>query len=281
MILLFEGLQRPVSFVDCGDLPSIIESLLRGWRSFPREHDAQPSPCITVRGTPEGYQRESLWLDEPVLFKNPVNAACDFLVDFFKAYLESNRGYLCLHCAAVRMEGGLVLFPSAHGAGKSTLAAYLSSLGAGLYADDILFLEPINNHAMASGVLPRLRLPVPPGGKDAFDDFINKRRGPESDRFLYLNLGNGEMASHGETAPIRGVVHLSQGLNPILKEAKKSTLLKHLILGNFSHGMAAAHALERLHSIIDAADRYALEYTELKDAASLLEGAFGPFGSRT
>jgi len=118
MLRSFEGLSRPVSFIDCGNLPSTIQSLLRGWRASPLGHDAQSSPCITVTGTPEGFQRESLWLDEPVIFKNPVNAACDFLVDFFKAYLEGNPGHLTLHCAAVRAGDGLLLFPGAYGTGK-------------------------------------------------------------------------------------------------------------------------------------------------------------------
>ena len=71
------------------------------------------------------------------------------------ATLCHQRGMLPLHASAILTKGGITAFAGHSGAGKSTTAALLSSLGYEIVADDIL---PVSfNRASVPGAWPYLR----------------------------------------------------------------------------------------------------------------------------
>jgi hypothetical protein len=78
-----------------------------------------------------------------------------FLFGLAWATLCHQRGLLPLHASAIITKGGITAFAGRSGAGKSTTAALMSSLGYELVADDIL---PISfNREAAPGAWPYLR----------------------------------------------------------------------------------------------------------------------------
>lgn len=277
MLLAFEGMSRPVALDGCDELVQDIAAILRGWRVREVPASAAPSPLITIRKTARGYDRVSPWLSKPVVFRHKVDAICDFLVDLIRGYIADNRSLLCLHCAAVAFENRLLVFPSTYRAGKSTLSIHLAATGARLFGDDVLHIEGSNNNGVAPGILPRLRLPLPDGADDGSYEFVRHRSGPQSSRYLYVNLTDGELAPFGTSAPIHGFVLLQRdtAANPELIPASKGEILKHSILRNFSRNMSALDILDRLHAIVDGAECFTLRYATSEQAAALLRDAFG------
>jgi hypothetical protein len=78
-----------------------------------------------------------------------------FLLGLAWATLCHQRGLLPLHASAITTKRGITAFAGHSGAGKSTMAALLSSLGYRLVADDIL---PISlNYSSIAGAWPYLR----------------------------------------------------------------------------------------------------------------------------
>ncbi|MBC8445517.1 MAG: hypothetical protein H8D75_02640 [Rhodospirillaceae bacterium] len=277
MQIAFDDMKSPVAFRGCDEMAPAIGSILQGWSFHKARAADHPSPAITISRTPSGYARESEWLSEPVVYPNIINAACDFLVDAFKCYVANNPSLLCLHTAAVDFGDGLYLFPSTYNAGKSTLCVHLASLGMKVYADDVLYLNG-DSRGMAPGVLPRLRLPLPGDCGDAFHTFVGKRQGPKSSRFLYLKMRAGELASYGETAPIKGIIELCR--DPVARmemlPATTGDILKRTILQNFAQAVPALETLDRLHGLCEKAKRYTLHYPDGARAARFLVEALKP-----
>jgi len=276
VLIAFDHMIRPIALDGCDELKSVLESIVHGWKI--REVDAgdAPAPAITVTRTKTGYSRTSEWLSQPAVYTDKVNATCDLLVDVFKCYLADNPSLLCLHGAAVSFGDGLILFPSSYNAGKSTLSVHLAALGARIYADDVLYILEDGNQGMATGVQPRLRLPLPENTSKAFLDFISARKGTASDRFLYLKPDSDELARYGEKAPVKVMIELErdQAKEMALKPAGTGDILKRTIMQNFSHEIPALETLERLHKLVNNADCYTLTYNDSDLAARYLKETF-------
>ncbi len=276
MLLSFERIPRPVLLVGCDELRNTIANLLRGWHIERIAAQGAPQPAITIKKTTKGYRRTSEWLSDPEIFTDRVDTVCDFFLDLIKLYLSNDNSMLCLHCAAVKLGDGLVVFPSSHGVGKSTLCTHLSAIGAKVFSDDVLPIISATNEGMAPGILPRLRLPLPEDSDSVFTDYVNERRGPHSDRFLYLDLKEEELAPLGSNLPIIGFVLLER--NPDgdneMTEAPTSEVLKSSILRNFSQEVSPLDILDRLHTIVDGARCFTLRYSSAKNGAELLYKTF-------
>ena len=275
--LTIEKLPQPIFLSDCGELLQIITSVLSGWEIKTAAPPSLQDPIITIKKTINGYERTSPWLSQPIVFENSVNAVCDLIVDLIKYYISENQSLLCLHCAAVQIGGGLIVFPSTYNAGKSTLAAHLAAAGMNLFADDVMPINGDDNRGVAPGIQPRLRLPLPENTDPSFRNFIDQMCGPKSQRFVYLNLGQDKLAPLGTTATIRGFVLLrrtDEG-NATLASVRKSEVLKNAVLRNFSRDVAAVDVLDRLFGLVEGADCYTLNYSSPNDAVRLLDEAFG------
>ena len=125
----FDGLQRPVSFSGCGEMIDELKIILGDWKFQEVSTATAAEPVISVRENEFGYHRKSPWLANAATYREPLDAACDFVVDLINGYVADNPGMLCLHCAAVEFSKGLVIFPATHQAGKSTLAVALAMGG--------------------------------------------------------------------------------------------------------------------------------------------------------
>ncbi len=203
------------------------------------------------------------------------------MVDLIKAYIADHPSLLCLHCAAAAYERGLVLFPSGYRAGKSTRAVTLAAHGVRLFSDDVLPIETSDNHGVAPGILPRLRLPLPasaPGSATyRMRRFVRERAGPKNARYLYVALSQDELAPLGATAPVRGIVTLQRdpAQRPELVETSKSEMVKAGIVQNFARKVPAAEIIEHVFAITRDARCFTLRYARAEETVPLLKAAFG------
>jgi hypothetical protein len=273
----FAGLLQPLAFINSESLYPYIYTILRDWSIDNVEPVDDKPPVITIQKTKAGFERRSRWLSRPAIFRNPVDAACDLVIDLVHAYVADHKGLLCLHCAAVEFNQGLVVFPNTYRAGKSTLALKLVTSGERLFTDDVLPISNQGNVGLALGILPRLRLPLPDEITQDFVNFVTKRAGPQNQRYLYVKLGLTEQAVLGTRAPIRGITILQREKNaePLLLEIEKSIVVKDMILRNFARQNPGLEIVDRLYSIVDNAECYILRYDNLDQAVELLEDTFG------
>jgi hypothetical protein len=273
----FTGLRRPVAFINSESLYRHLFTILRDWEIKRLDQGADQLPIITIEKTDAGFQRQSRWLSKPAIFRNPVDAVCDFIVDLIHAYVADNEGLLCLHGAAVEFKQGLVVFPNTYRTGKSILSLKLASCGGRLFTDDVLPITDQSDFGMALGILPRLRLPLPDASGQAFVDFVSQRHGPKNGRYLYVKLDGWEQAALGTTAPISAITILQRdgATEPTLMKAKKNIVMKDIILRNFARQNPALEIVDRLHSVVENAECYTLRYATLDQAVRLLEDTFG------
>lgn len=273
----FTGVRRPVAFINGQSLYGYLYTILRDWGIKKIDPCDEQRPVITVRKTVKGFQRQSRWLSKPKIFRNPIDTVCDFIVDLIHAYIADNEGLLCLHSAAVKFNRGLVIFPNTYRAGKSVLSLKLISCGGQLFTDDVLPIRSQNNFGMALGILPRLRLPLPETSGEGFRNFAFEHAGPRNERYLYVKLGKRQQAVLGKEAPIRGITILQRDTTarPALMKAKKSSVVRDVILRNFARQNPALEIVDRLYSIAEQADCYTLRYASLDQAMELLDNAFG------
>jgi hypothetical protein len=250
---------------------------MRDWSVERIEPDDARPPVITIQKTEAGFERRSKWLSKPAVFIDPVDTACDLVVDLIHAYVADHKDMLCLHCAGVEFNQGLVVFPNTYRAGKSTLSLKLVESGERLFSDDVMPISKQGDAGLALGILPRLRLPLPGQISSDFAKFIENRCGPQNDRYLYVRLGLTEQAALGTTAPIRAItiLHREKNAEPQLSEVKKSTVVKDMILRNFARQNPGLEIVDRLYAIVEKAACYRLQYDNLEQASNLLKEVFG------
>ena len=272
-LLHFEGIRHPIAFINCDDLHPLLKSIFRDFQIRLVSSLSNEDTSITVKRTTKGYERSSLWLEEPVVHGDPVDAVCDLTVDLIHAYVTDHQGYLCLHSAAALFNQGLFLFPSTYRSGKSTLSLHLAFNGVPLFTDDALPVASDSNVGMATALYPRLRLPLPESVTDGFRNYIRQRVALRNDRYCYVSLDQNEQLRLGTTAPIEGIVLLD--LNPdsedmVLEQSGRKEVIKEIILRNFARQNKALDIVERIYEIVGNADCYKLTYADSDLAAKLL-----------
>jgi hypothetical protein len=234
-------------------------------------------PQIIISWNDYSYVRESLWLQKSVKLKDCIDAVCDLTVDLIHSLAASTPGALCFHCAAVEFRKGLYLFPVTYRAGKSLLATYLCSHGARLFTDDALLITRDENLGVATGLLPRLRLPLPDQLGQEFREFVRNRSVLRNSRYCYVRLEGGEMVSYGTSAPVAGIILLERQpvSKPELVLEKRKEGIKEIILRNFARYTSPTGIVDRIQRIVDDGVCYRLTYQDVPEAANILLDKLG------
>ncbi|WP_366554884.1 PqqD family protein [Aquibaculum sediminis] len=274
-LIAFEGLAAPVAFKGTGAVLNELGGVLRGWPCWPADAaEAALDPMISVDRCRGGYAISVSWRDDSYIEPTPVSALCSLVVDLVEAYVRSQAGRLCLHCAAVEVDGRLLVFPAASRAGKSTLTARLAAAGRQAFTDDLLALDPHSGTGMAFGVPPRLRRPLPPGLDPAFTAFIEEHAGPRDAYYVYLDLPPDRQASFGTSASLGAVVLLERDpevSQARLEPAEPAQALRLLLGQSLSIGGCGSRLLEDLHDLLAARPCLILHYSDLEQAVALLQ----------
>ena len=276
IFLKFEGIDQPVLFNNCDELFPLVRSIFRDFTIDRLTHSEWEDPQIVIRKVKKGFERSSHWVKDPVVHPDPVDAVCDLTVDLIHAFVTDHPGYLCLHSAAALFNKGLFLFPSTYRAGKSTLALHLAFNGVPLFTDDALPISP-ENSGLATGLYPRLRLPLPQSVTEEFRTFIEQRSVLGNNRYCYVSLDKIEQPEYGSRAEIAAVVLLNlelQSNSPKVEPVKKKDAIKEIILRNFARQNKAVDIVDRIYSIVEQGDCYRLTYSDPNAAVRLLKDTF-------
>ena len=278
MRLVFDGTRFTVEVPDRSEFLDALRGAAADWPFAVIA--ARGEPVASVRAVDDQYEVRAD--DNELIETSAVGAACSVIVDVVKGYVEENPSRLCLHCGSVAFAGRLVIFPSEYRAGKSTLVARLAAGGHQVFGDDVLPLSDDDACGLALGLAPRLRLPLPDEAATAFQQFVAKHAGPGDGYYQYLDLPEGRLARRGATLPLGAVILLDRQADgaACLGRASRSATLQALITRNFARTAPAGDLLDRLHRVMDRLPLFALRYSDLEDAAALLERTFAQWPPR-
>ncbi len=258
-------------------LLSLLRGIMPYWPISVTSRDMEP--FLTVTGGGKGYRLSSPFMDKPVTYPDPVDAVCAIIVELAWAHLRAREELLCLHGAGVDIGGNLVVIPSTRRAGKSTLVACLARLGHRVLSDDFLPLriaEDGRPMGIASGIRPRVRLPLPDAFSAEMTAFAARGAAIENRRYRYLDLPAGQLAARGAEMPVGAIVVLDRRETgpAALSEMNRAEALKVLVRQNFSRALNGGNILQLMHFLAMKAPAYMLSYADAEEAARLLSDDF-------
>jgi len=221
------------------------------------------------------YQIDSPFMDAPKFYNDPVNALCFLIVELAWAHLRARPDLLCLHGAAVMINGRLVVFPSTRRAGKSTFSVALLAAGYRLFTDDFLPLQIETDGqicGVSHGISPRLRLPIPDQIGALAQAYIQHRNSISNRQYRYVSPRSTELASFGQAAPLGALVLLDHqpGKKQVMRRNTQSEALKALITQNFSRAMNASGILRVLAAVTENTPAYVLQFDQIEPAIRVL-----------
>ncbi len=277
--VFFKGVTAPLRLDGADAVLSLLPELVPGWpfRVLPTRHAA---PFFTISDTPNGqvFRCESHVEDRPAQSWDALNAVCDALASLSVALPQSDDRLISLHAAGVEFAGRLVVFPNVRRAGKSTLTVALARAGHRVFSDDVVpltFPQDGPPLARATGIAPRLRLPLPESLPDDFRTWSEMDAGPRNRQYHYLALP--DLPPHGETLPLGACVLLDRRdepvparLDPVALDAAMDALLHQ----NFTRDRHSADVLEVIAAMLAAIPIRRLVYSDLDEAVRCLQAGF-------
>ena len=278
MNVRFDDFPRPVALTDCSEVLDGLKTVFQGWNIRSDARSDAPAPIIKLSKPDDRY----LWLSDHI--KPPerwrknrpttvVSVVADFHYKFYDWYGLRFPQHLCLHCAAVEICGGLVIFPNVKKVGKSTLTTRLAMAGKRVFCDDVLAYCPERKQGLALGILPRVRLPLPDVLPEQYKAYIDDHIVLGSQHYGYVQPQDGAFADYGQTLPIHAVVILERDtetetveINPINKAKAMSAILHQ----NFVVENSPVEIFEQVLEMLEPCRLLTMRYRDLDDAANVL-----------
>ena len=272
----FEDLSRPLQLSNCSELIDRFALIFPGWK-IDTQSSSEQTPVISIDLDKAGnYRLETEWLKETASYRDEVDTLCALVAKVVKARTLEDMNLLCLHGAAVEIDGALIIFPNKYRAGKSVLATCLAAAGYRVYSDDVLPISVDSGEGIAPSIAPRLRTPYPGNLDPQTRKFIESRVALEGDRYHYLDLTPDLLAPRGSRAPIGSFVFLEreEGVSPELRPISESDVLRQVVWQNFAREVDAPSILGRLGHVVSKARSFTLFYDRADDAVELLKKRF-------
>ncbi|WP_458524737.1 PqqD family protein [Onishia taeanensis] len=204
-----EGLGVSMRLENAPRLAEALQAAMPGWPLDRWPASAAPYRALAAWWEEGCYYQAVPAREGPRRLPGIATATCSLIADLIPEALKALPSMTGLHCAAVEVQGRLVLFPATHRAGKSLLSAAFAAAGYRVFADDVLMLTA-DGQGMALGLAPRLRLPLPPSLPSGLARFIVDHDDVSDRRYHYLALDDGRLAGHGVTRPIGAIVMLDR-----------------------------------------------------------------------
>lgn len=192
-----------------------------------------------------------------------------------RALAESDNTLICLHAAAVAICGRLVVFPNIRRSGKSTLTAALAHSGHAVFSDDVLPISFDKNgraFGLATGVAPRLRLPLPDRVPQEFRTWTELASCAENKQYRFLNLV--KQPQLGEILPIAGFAVLDRQEEQTyarLDRVGADTAMDVLLYQNFTRDRHSADVLKSIAGLLSSQPVLRLTFYDLESAVECLE----------
>ena len=265
-----------------GPRQAALTGVVHGWPCAAAP-DTQETPPVSVTlpdpATPGTYAYGVADLDAPLGGLPPASAACAVLADLSVAFCRALPGGIGLHCGAVVIGGRLVLILGGHRAGKSTLVARLGAEpGVSVIGDDVLPVTA-GGEALALGLSPRLRLPLPAGIGPALPRALARHGAAADDRYAFFRPPG--LLPFGTRMRPGAVVLLRRGApgTPARLHHLPQAEAVRVLVGQALTGLGPPEeALDRVGRLVAGLPAMTLCYSDLDGAAHLLAGGFARGG---
>lgn len=278
--IFFQGVASPARIIGAEALFELLPELAFGWPYRLVTADDLIKPFYSIAeetGSDRLVCTNHLKPAAPRRL-DPLNALCDLFAALAFALPLSDPGLICLHAAAVRVNGNLLVFPNVRRAGKSTLSVALAAAGQGLVGDDVVplsFDAEGRAWAHAMGLLPRLRLPLPAALPQALTDLLASAPGPRNRQYLYVRVP--DQPGQGRVFPVSAFVILDRQEGPVvprIEPVPADRAMDALLFQNFARDRHSADVLRRMAGVLQHRPVYRLTYGELASAVACLDAAF-------
>lgn len=272
--VLFEGADGTIRFAS-DELEREFRRVVHGWPVDRSRVNQDPFAQVALEGA--RWSVDILRPERRHKSSNPVNRICDLIIELNWSRLRQNNELMCLHAAGIQMGEALVVFPSRRRAGKSTLTAELSRRGHRVFTDDILAVQLSSDgiaEGLATGVSPRLRLPLPPEASERFYSWVEQDQGPANKQYKYLT--EAPVAGFDKAAPIGAIVTLNrveEDVTPSFSDMDAKEVLPVLIHQNFGRFANSGRILSAFGAIARDLPCLKLTYGSFEQAADFLEEA--------
>ncbi|MFN3937197.1 MAG: PqqD family protein [Gemmobacter sp.] len=234
---------------------------------------ARPASRVTGSGT-ERYAFRSRWAAHSLSGLGLAGATCGVVADLVQAFCDERPGVLGLHCGAVRIGGRLVAFTGPFRAGKTTLVTRLGlEPCVTFFCDDIL---PIlaDGQAVALGIQPRLRLPLPAMTGSGFRAAVQSGLTVSDSRYGFVRLDSqAPRGTLGRLAALN-VLDPRENTPPRLHPIYTAGAAGHLIRQNIADPGDVPHHFDRIAGLAASLQCLTLVFSDLEDAAQLLLRTF-------
>lgn len=270
--LTFQGLRTPVRLEGIADPELLLRKYFTKWR-FTLSEAGSDHPWARISHDNGLFRITTAYYDAPRTHKTEVNTICDVIALAARVRAEEQDQEMCLHAAAVLIDGKLLVFPALRRAGKSMLTEALAARGFNVFGDDVLSVTARAGQpycGIASGAPIRLRLPLPQATPTAVAAHIKQNAGPTNGQYLYVNAP--EIKPHGTLAPIGAFValHRNETQKAKIEPQSRGVMLSRLLKHNFARGADAGYILSNLFGMASSVPSFSLSYSRVDDACDVL-----------
>ena len=277
--LFFSETDCPLLLDGCPELLPLIDIIMPGWPYQVSDDNFGKSPFFELRSrTKEGkYFTHAIRKGSDPKYVNQISSICDVAAALSAEPSFLDQALLCLHTAAIEMNGRLILFPNTRRAGKSTLTVCMAAEGYPIFTDDYLSLSLDEDNRLigkANGILPRARLPLPDSVEALLAQGTDIEKSVGNAQYRYVAPFN--LPPHGVTLPIGAIVFLDRSdvedtrLDPVAADETIGSLLYQ----NFGRHVHSGVTLELLSHMALKLPVLKLKYSEAVDATTVLEKHF-------
>lgn len=222
-------------------------------------------------------------------FDDEFNAANGLASALIAAYVTRRPEMVCLHASSAAVGAGddaaIAVMLGESFAGKSSTALQMAAAGHRLFGDDRLAVvaddegagrKPVRGICM--GLMPKIRLSLPPDCGPRFQEFVERCSEICDDRAAYLRIRDNEAASFGEQAPLSAFIVLDrrESGDSFLEPAPRGDIVRALVANCYAPHIDAGALVPVLSGLADRVDGYRLRFSSSRDAAQTIARALTP-----
>ena len=194
-----------------------------------------------------------------------------------KRFVCRKQRMIYLNAAALKIGKNLVILDHGSIPHEWGLALELTALGCRLFGNQKIGLSLEKPYSVvALGLMPQISLPLDDKMTETSREFIDTYAVLKTDKKVFLKLWDRECAVFGENQSLTAVIVLTckKSGHAALTTAAVSDIVARLASVSFAPSISAAQLSEFLGSIAKSTDRYELQYSNLREAASLIKNRF-------
>lgn len=276
--LCLKGLPGPIVFEpQLAFMADDLKRVLVGWPEIALDDMPSREPLMTVSGKPDEIRLSHRYLEAHRIEPTSTSAICSLIVELMADYVDGDDSLGNLHAGAIEFDGRLVVFPATNRAGKSTLVGALASQGHRVFADDLLPIDLVGLEAVASGCLPRLRLPLPESAPDSLKHQVAADALLSDGYYTYLPASDPLLTiAHGDRSKLGALVLLDRRDEHVaasIEAVEPDEGLLRVLLQDTKRGLGT-WTLDRYLALVGTIGIYRLVYSRVDDAVACLQTAF-------